>query len=99
TAEIMAKHWDGGSLKVEVCEFLAPGSKAKDLARFLADAKGDALGLVGHMPGLADWAAWCIGSKKAQLDFAKTGIAHIVCDRPGKGLGTLAWLVTPRWFG
>ena len=48
---------------------------------------------------VAEYAAWLIGNKKAQLDLAKAGVAHIICpDGPRKGEGTLDWLVTPAWY-
>ena len=39
------------------------------------------------------------GSKRAQIDLAKAGIAYInVADEPCKGGGVLVWLVTPEWL-
>lgn len=100
TAEFMLKtrSIDEGP-QITVSEDLAPGGKPRKLARFLRKLGGEHVGLVGHMPHIADWSAWLIGSKKAQLDFAKAGIAHIVCgEAPRKGMGVLQWLVTPEWF-
>ena len=54
--------------------------------------------MVGHMPHLGVLAAWLIGKKKAHIDLAKPGVAHITCTSPRKGRGTLLWLVTPEWF-
>ena len=46
-----------------------------------------------------DFAGWLIGSKRAQIDLAKAGIACIsVADEPRKGGGALVWLVTPEWY-
>jgi phosphohistidine phosphatase len=77
----------------------APGVKPKRLARYLRGLSVDAVALVGHQPDLGEWAAWLIGSKRAQIDLAKAGVALIRCaDGPRKGGGTLLWLVTPDWF-
>ena len=60
---------------------------------------GEKVGLVGHMPHLGEYAAWLLGNKKAQIDFAKSGVAMISCgEMPGKSLGSLQWLVTPEWY-
>ena len=55
--------------------------------------------VVGHQPDLGQLAGWLIGARKAQIDLAKAGVAHIAFDpEPRKGAGTLVWLVTPEWF-
>jgi hypothetical protein len=52
------------------------------------------------MPHLGELAAWLIGSKKAQVELAKSGVACLRCgDAPGKGMAVLQWLVTPAWYG
>lgn len=82
-----------------ICDDLVPEGRARRVARFLRDLTGDRIGLVGHMPSMGILAAWLIGSKKAQVDFAKAGVACIhSSDQPGKGDGILAWLVTPDWL-
>jgi hypothetical protein len=51
------------------------------------------------MPDLADYTGWLIGSKKAQIDLAKAGVAYLTCpDRPRSGKCSLLWLVTPEWL-
>jgi phosphohistidine phosphatase len=90
----------GSSAPVTVCESLAPGGTSKKLAKLLLAVEGGDVVLVGHEPDLGRHAAWLIGSKKAQLEFAKCGLACIRCDGAArKGTGTLAWLVTPKWLG
>ena len=43
--------------------------------------------------------AWLLGNKKVQIDIAKSGVALVTCgDLPGKGQGSLQWLVTPEWY-
>ncbi|MBI3411028.1 MAG: phosphohistidine phosphatase SixA [Planctomycetes bacterium] len=99
TAEWIVKAWNGKAPETVICDELAPGGGARKLARFLRNQGGEHVGLLGHIPHLAEWAGWLIGSKKAQIDFAKAGFAHITCgDGPRKGRGVLQWLVTPEWF-
>jgi len=84
---------------LEPCPELAPGEKPKRLAKVLRSWGGERAALVGHIPDLPAFAAWLIGSKRAQIDFAKAGIAYInVADEPCKGGGVLVWLVTPEWL-
>ncbi len=98
TAEILLRHLKPAP-EIAACEDLEPDSKPRKLAKFLGTLKGERIALVGHMPHIAEWAGWLIGSRKAQLDFAKAGVACIRCgEAPAKGLGTLIWLVTPEWF-
>lgn len=100
TAEELVKNWTGPPPTIQECKELAIGGKVKKLARFLRELDGNAIGLVGHQPDLSELAAWLIGSRKAQLDLAKAGAASITCpDGPGKGMGTLLWLITPAWCG
>lgn len=98
TAECMLQEWSNPAPELRICEALAPDGKRRKLSRFLRETGVDKVGLVGHQPDLGNYAAWLIGSKKAQLDLAKAGVAYITCPRePGKGEGTLIWLVTPEW--
>jgi phosphohistidine phosphatase len=79
---------------------LAPGAKPRKLDREVTKHGGEAVALVGHQPDLGEYAARLIGSKKANLPMAKAGVACVACeDRPGKGCGSLTWLVTPDWYG
>ena len=99
TAEGIQRQFPAERPALQVAEELAPGVKPKQLARFLRGLTADAVALVGHQPDLGEWAAWLIGSKKAQVDLAKAGVALVSCpDGPRKGGGTLVWLVTPEWF-
>ncbi|HXG10102.1 MAG TPA: phosphohistidine phosphatase SixA [Gemmataceae bacterium] len=97
TAEAILRQWSLPAPELRVCAELAPGVKPKKLARLLRILSADGVGLVGHMPDLARHTAWLIGGKKAQIDLAKAGAAHLVCpDFPRKGSCTLIWLVTPE---
>lgn len=99
TAEGMVKGWSGHPPEVEICEQLAPGSRARKLAKVLLGLEQKSVAIVGHEPDLSRWTAWLIGSRKAQLTFAKAGMAHVYCPEPvGKATGTLKQLVTPGWF-
>lgn len=100
TAEGLLRGWSLPAPALQIWDELAPGLKPKKLSKRLRGAAVDDIGLVGHMPDLADYLAWLLGSKKAQLDLAKSGVAHVVVpDKPRKGGGTLVWLVTPAWLG
>lgn len=100
TAEGLLSHWVPRVPELQVCDELAPGGKRRKLTRFVRDLGADVVALVGHMPDLAVYAAWLIGSKRGQVEMAKAGIARIDFeDRPGKGRGVLSWLVTPEWYG
>jgi phosphohistidine phosphatase len=70
----------------------------KVIVKFLEDLKVETVAVVGHQPGLSRFAAWLIGSKKAQLDMAKAGLACIQCEELAKGGGSLVWLLTPEWY-
>jgi phosphohistidine phosphatase len=84
---------------LQPCPELAPGEKPKRLAKILRQWGGEKAALVGHMPDLPTFAAWLIGSKRAQIDLAKAGIAYLkVPDEPCKGGGVLVWLVIPDWL-
>jgi phosphohistidine phosphatase len=99
TAERMLAIWSQPGLTVDTRKELEPGAKPRRLSRFLLKQEREHIALVGHMPHLAEFAAWLIGSKKAQLEIAKAGVAYLSCgEAPGKGMAVLHWLVTPEWF-
>jgi phosphohistidine phosphatase len=72
--------------------------RPKRIVKFLRDLGPKSVAIVGHQPGLCNFAAWLIGSKKAQLDLEKAGFARICCDSWEKGGGVLDWLITPDWL-
>jgi phosphohistidine phosphatase len=99
TADALVRQGTELVTDLESCELLAPGGKRGKLAKLLVEKGRGAVGLVGHQPDLGEFAAWLIGSRKVNLDLAKAGVALIRCEEePGKGGGTLVWLVTPEWF-
>src|SRR5262249_52131893 len=75
TAEELLANWPAPLPELDLCEALAPGAKPRKLARYLWKKGAGSIALVGHMPDLAEHAAWLIGSKKAQLELAKAGAA------------------------
>lgn len=100
TADGLLRVWSPPAPALHVCEQLAPGHKLKRLGRFLRELGGQRVGLVGHMPHLGELAAWLIGSRKAQVNVPKAGVAYVACeDAVGKGEGVLRWLVGPEWLG
>lgn len=85
--------------ELRVCEELSPDCKTSKLARVLRKMGRESIALVGHQPDLSGHVAWLIGSKKAQLDMDKAGLARVTCTGAAdKGSGVLVWLVTPEWF-
>jgi phosphohistidine phosphatase len=99
TGELIIHDWQGAP-ELQNCEHLEMGGKSRRLAKFLRQSGANAVAMIGHQPDLSQFAGWLVGCKKAQIDLAKAGVALIQCpERAGKGEGTLAWLVTPHWFG
>jgi phosphohistidine phosphatase len=100
TAEILLENWHGDPAPELIVENrLAPECKPRKLIRVLRDIQKERVAVVGHQPDLGTWASWLIGSKKAYINFAKAGAAHIVWERDlKKGGGALIWLITPAWF-
>src|SRR5262249_21659959 len=98
TAHGLVHLWTDPKPEVRILEELIPDGKPRKLAKSLRRIQAESLALVGHMPSMAAFAAWFLGSKKAQVDFDKAGAAHFACaDEIEKGCGTLLWLVTPEW--
>lgn len=99
TAEGLLQELAAPKPELHICDHLAPGGKRRKLTRFLCGIGTQSVAIVGHMPDLAEYAGWLIGSRKAQIDLAKAGVACIRFeDEPDKGAGILAWLVTPHWY-
>jgi len=99
TAEELLTGWPAPVPELRVAAELAPGGKRRKIALGLRKLGKHAIGLVGHQPDLGELAGWLIGSRKAQIDFDKAGVALIRCaDEPGKSAGSLVWLATPAWF-
>ncbi len=98
TAEGLLKHLAPPTPELHTCDELAPGGKRRKLNRFLRGLSASSVAVVGHMPDLNLYLAWLIGSKKAQVDLAKAGVACVHFDDDvRRGAGVLTWLVTPQW--
>src|SRR5262245_9835762 len=70
TAEIMLKA-AGIDLEIALTDSLTPDARPKKTARYLTKTGGDKVAIVGHLPHMGEFAAWLIGGKKAQVEFAK----------------------------
>ena len=98
TAEGLLKHLAPPTPEVQVCEHVAPEGKRRKLSRFLRGLGKQSIAVVGHQPDLSLYVGWLIGSKIAQVELAKAGVACVhFDDEPDKDSGALAWLVTPQW--
>src|SRR5438093_13741629 len=85
TADIILKYWNGPVPELVEWDGLAD-IRPRKLARFLLKQSGERIGLVGHAPSINDFCGWLIGNKKAQIDIAKAGVAHLSCESvAGKG--------------
>ena len=99
TAEILLEEWKGPAPELIVEKGLSPECKPRKLGRILKELNRERVAIVGHQPDLGLWAAWLIGSKKAEIDFAKGGTACIQWeDKLKKGTGALIWLITPTGY-
>jgi len=98
TAELLMKSsgLEGGILFTDT---LCPDARPKKLSRYLMKTNGERVALVGHLPHLGEFASWVVGDRRAQIEFAKGGMALISTgDSPIKGNGVLHWLITPEWY-
>ncbi len=99
TAEGVRQSLGDDAPELETCDALAPGGKRRKVARFLQRLEAGTVALFGHMPDMGALAGWLIGSRKAQIDLAKAGVALIrFDDEVAKGAGKLVWMVTPEWL-
>ncbi len=99
TAEEMLSVLPDPKPELQLADELTPGAKRRKIDRLLLKYDEPAIALVGHQPDLGEYAGRLIGSKKASVEFQKSGIACIACEEaPGKGSGSLLWLLTPTWY-
>ncbi|MFM7150390.1 MAG: phosphohistidine phosphatase SixA [Gemmataceae bacterium] len=97
TAIELAKGFDESPSVVE-CSSLAPGNKKRDILDRIREQNVDSLAVVGHNPDLSELVGWFIGKKWVGINMEKSAVACLEFEGlPGKGAGTLAWLVTPNW--
>jgi phosphohistidine phosphatase len=66
-----------------------------------AAALGESVLLVGHMPDIAAYAGWLLGTGTGVIDFPKAAAAgfEIADGAKWKGGGRLLWLVPPAFVG
>jgi phosphohistidine phosphatase len=100
TAEIVAPTL--GVARVEMVEALRPDQSFDEMVKWLRsrDVPNDndrIVAVVGHEPHLSGLVTWLMtGSDESRLELKKGGACLLHFDgEPGKGDGTLRWLLTP----
>src|SRR6266545_3066929 len=96
TAELVAGGLNPRPPLVTV-DSLAPGGTYQDLVADLEkQAKRTRIALVGHEPGIGEFAARLIGSRHP-IEFKKGAICRIDLDAiPPSGPGDIRWMLTPK---
>lgn len=88
----------GGEL-VTIDELAPDTHKPKKLARAVADLGVGAVVAVGHLPDIAFFAGWLLGTGGPGVAFDKGTAALIdLGAKVEESTGTLEWLVTPGWY-
>ena len=82
----------------KVCKPLAPGGRLDEFVAWLRRLKDEQVMIVGHMPGVAEFASGLLAEKsEVDLVFKKAGTCCISFDgEPGRGRGCLEWMRQPR---
>ena len=101
TAEIVAPTL--GIARVEIVEALRPDRSSDEMVKWLRsrdvpnDADDRTVAVVGHEPHLSGLVTWLMtASDESRLELKKGGACLLHFDgEPGKGAGTLRWLLTP----
>src|SRR5262245_40596437 len=75
TAEEIATVWGLPAENLLKCDHLAFGGRPRKLMKFLADVQATTITLVGHQPDIEELTGWLIGSRKAAIEFGKSGAA------------------------
>lgn len=96
TAEVLV-HGLKPTPTLAVLQSLAPDGTPAQVAEALSVfRKHRRIALVGHEPGLGEFAGWLVGSKTA-IPFKKGGVCRIeVAALPPSGAGHLVWFATPK---
>lgn len=100
TAEVLNGVWQLPPESLHTHDELAPGGEFRKLAKFIRKLGAATVAIVGHEPDLSELTGWLIGAKKAQITFAKGGVALVRVkgdNELGKGTCKLVWLLTPDW--
>ncbi|WP_161967409.1 SixA phosphatase family protein [Fimbriiglobus ruber] len=99
TAEPLMRLLPGEQAAPPTSDLLAAGElRKKKLTRAVNGLGHEVVILVGHMPDMAVYTAWLIGSTASGIAFDK-GAAALISFEGGasKGDGVLEWLITPEW--
>jgi phosphohistidine phosphatase len=97
TAEILVKGVTSTPRLVTSPAF-GPGGSPSGMAGALSSlGKGKSMAVVGHEPGLGEFAAWLLGARHP-LPFKKGGVCRIELSEwpPVARGGTLIWFATPK---
>ena len=83
---------------VKTCKELLPGTSVAELAESLRSLRvKERLMLVGHEPGLSQFASYLIGSAASVIEFKKGSLCRIDVDKvPPSKSGVLVWHLTPK---
>lgn len=100
TAEELLGVWTPATRDPAFCDYLSPGRlRKRKLSRHLDGLEAPAVAVVGHMPELADYLGWLLGTGGNAVPLKKAGAACVELPvGPAKGRGELQWVVTPEWF-
>jgi len=99
TSEELLAHLPEPLLPLHVFDEIGEDCRPRKVVKFLRELDKESVAIVGHRPSIDQLMAWLIGSKKAQLELAKAGVAKITGDDLGKGEGMLVWMTSPEWYG
>ena len=82
---------------IVTADSLAPGGNYQEIIADLEkQAKRARIAIVGHEPGIGEFAARLIGSRHS-IEFKKGAVCRIDVDAlPPSGPGDLRWLLTPK---
>jgi phosphohistidine phosphatase len=85
---------------IQYSDLLAPAElRKRKLTKQLANLGVESAVIVGHDPDLSAYLGWLVGCDAENVPLEKGAAALVVFeDEPGKGDGTLSWVVTPEWF-
>ena len=99
TSEELLAHLPEPLPPLHVFDEIGEDFRPRKVVKFLRELSKDSVAIVGHQPSINQFMAWLIGSKKAQLELAKAGIAKVAAEEWGKGEGVLSWMLAPEWYG
>jgi len=90
----------GTAMEIQFSDLLAPAElRRKKLAKHLAGLGAETIAVVGHDPDVPAFLGWLLGVDPEHVHLQKGAAALVQFeDEPGKGDGTLGWLITPDWY-